>query len=91
LPLSVDGVILMADTCILGPEGQSHIVMPDLQRPIVLVRRKDGLGVHAVGEMTVDGQQQKDRGVLGVQSTVTGPDFRLSIEPVGATIGKMRV
>src|SRR5262249_4474862 len=30
LRLSVDGVVLMADTLVLGPEGPAHIAMPDL-------------------------------------------------------------
>ena len=31
LPLAVDGVILMAETCIVGSESQAHIPAPDDQ------------------------------------------------------------
>jgi tetratricopeptide (TPR) repeat protein len=91
LPVSVDGVILMADTCILGPAGQAHIVVPDLERPVVIFRRKEGLGVQGVGEFTVDGKKIRDRATLTTQSTVTGENFRLSIEAVGNNIGRVRV
>jgi hypothetical protein len=88
LPLSVDGVLLMAETCIIGPAAGSHLVIPELTRPVVLTRRKEGLSVHAVGEITIDGQKLKDRGNLTLRSTVAADDFRLSIEPVGANLGR---
>jgi hypothetical protein len=88
LPLSLDGVILMADTCLLGPAGHAHIVVPDLERPVVLFRRKDGLAVQAVGEFSVDGKRTCDRSNLTSRSTVSGEHFRFSIEPVGASLGK---
>src|SRR5207253_3304826 len=45
LPLTVDGVLLMADTLVLGPGTQVHVAMPDLKPPIVLYRHGGGLGV----------------------------------------------
>ena len=47
LPLAVDGVLLMADTLVLGPGPQAHVMVPDLKDPVVLFRHKDGLGVRA--------------------------------------------
>jgi hypothetical protein len=87
LPLSVDGVILMADACILGPAGAGHLILPELNRPIVLFRRKDGLGVRAGGDLTVDGAAARDKAVLRPNSTVTGDDFRFTLEPVGPQFG----
>src|SRR5262245_38526978 len=43
LPLALDGVLLMAETCVLGPSPQAHIVVPELQHSVVVFRRKDGL------------------------------------------------
>lgn len=91
LPLSVDGVVLMAETCVLGPGGDAHIVVPDLRRSVVLFRRKDGLGVRATGEMTVDGQKCCDRANLGPHSTVASDDFRFTLEPLGARMAGTRV
>jgi hypothetical protein len=88
LPLAVDGVLLMADTLVLGPGSQVHVAMPDLKQPIVLFRQKDGLGIRHVGEFHVDGERQKDRATLGSASTVTGEDFGLAIEALGSRMGR---
>ena len=45
----VDGVLLMADNLVLGPGDQGHVPMPDLPKPVVLFRTKDGLGVRHAG------------------------------------------
>jgi hypothetical protein len=89
LPLSVDGVLLMADTLVLGSGTQVHVAMPDLQQPIVLYRQKEGLGVRYAGDLTIDGQQCHERGSLRPNSTVTGDDFAFAIEPVGTGTGRM--
>ncbi len=91
LPLSVDGVLLMADTCVLGPAEQSHITVPELPRPVVIFRTPGGLGVRAAGEFTVDGERHQNRATLGPHSTVAGEDFRFTLEPLGARIGMARV
>jgi hypothetical protein len=62
LPLTVDGVLLMADTLVLGPGSQVHVPMPDLGQPIVLYRHKEGLGVRHAGHMNIDGQRCTERG-----------------------------
>jgi hypothetical protein len=90
LALSVDGVILMAETCILGPGPDSHILMPDLRKPVVLFRRKDGMGVRYEGQYTVDGDFSRDRVALGPNSTVAGDDFRFTVEPLGSLLGSVR-
>lgn len=89
LPLAIDRVILMADTLVLGPGAQSHIEVPDLQKPVILFRHKDGLAVRHTGNLTVDGQSCKERGTMGPNSRVAGDDFAFAVEPVGRTLGKM--
>ncbi len=39
LPLAVDGVLLMAETCIVGAVPQAHIQAPALVNPVVLYRQ----------------------------------------------------
>jgi tetratricopeptide (TPR) repeat protein len=90
LALSVDGVILMAETCILGPGPDAHIEMPDLRKPVVLFRRKEGLGVRYDGQYTVDGNFSRDRVALGLGSTVAGDDFRFTLEPLEAQLGSVK-
>lgn len=89
LPLAVDGVILMADTLVMGPGTQVHIAMPDLEHPVVLFRHKDGLGVRCRGNFSIDGQKCQERGNLGpTLASVTGDDFALAVESVGMRLGR---
>jgi hypothetical protein len=88
LPLTVDGVILMADTLVLGPGPQAHVSIPDMEVPVILFRQKDGLGVRHEGSLIIDGQACRGRGVLGPTAQVRGDDFAFAVEPVGAHIGR---
>jgi hypothetical protein len=88
LPLALDGVLLMAETLILGPGPQAHVTVPSLKQPVVLFRHKDGLGVRCVGGLTVNGQKTQDRALLGTTATVSGDDFAFAIEPVGERLGR---
>jgi tetratricopeptide (TPR) repeat protein len=85
LRLAVDAVLLMADTLVLGPGPQSHVVMPGLKQPVVLFRHKGGLGVRHVGALAVNGRPFRDRATLepGATASVVGEDFSLTLEPVG--------
>jgi hypothetical protein len=80
LPLSLDGVILMAETLIIGPGPQSH-VQCDTKEPIVVFRAKEGLGVRYHGNLQIDGKPVRGRAILEQNATITGPDFNFAIEP----------
>jgi hypothetical protein len=88
LPLAVDGVLLMADTLLLGPGEQVHVVVPDLKYPVVLYRQKDGLGIRCPGPLLIDGQRCQERGLLQPTSSVSGEDFCFALEPLGSKIGQ---
>jgi tetratricopeptide (TPR) repeat protein len=88
LKLAVDAVLLMADTLVLGPGPQAHVVMSELEQPVVLFRTKEGLGIRAGGKMSIDGHECLQRGTLGPTSAVAGDDFALAIEPVGLKMGR---
>ncbi len=89
MPLAVDGVLLMADTLLLGPGTQVHVCMPDLKQPVVLFRGKDGLGVRHAGGFSANGRGCKDRAVLGWDATVTADDFAFAIEALGTRMGRL--
>jgi hypothetical protein len=78
--LSVDAVLIMADTCILGPDMRNHIYCPAWQGNVVLFRQGDSLGCSFPGPLTIDGQACEGRGVLQSNSRVEGPDFAFSLE-----------
>jgi hypothetical protein len=82
LPLAVDGVLLMADTLVLGPSTQAHVTIPDIRQPVILFRQKEGLGVRFVGNLVVDGQPCRERATLGPNSRVQGDDFAFAVEPI---------
>lgn len=86
LPLSVDAVLLMADTLLLGPGTHVHVELPECKNTVVLFRHKDGLGVRCGGELTVNGERCKDRGLLGSHASVAGDDFAFAVEAVGTRL-----
>jgi hypothetical protein len=84
LPLAVDGVLLMAETCIVGGTGQAHITAPTLKNPVVLYRQGNSLWCRAPGTFDVDGQTRAARAPLTLQSSVLGEGFSFSMEPLRA-------
>jgi hypothetical protein len=81
LPMSIDGVLLMAETLVLGSETQTHITVPELKQPLVLFRHRDGLGVRYKGELRVNGQKSNGRAFLPAVATVAAEDIAFAIEP----------
>jgi tetratricopeptide (TPR) repeat protein len=87
LPLALDGVLLMADTLVLGP-GQAHVAIADAPGPIVLYRQKEGLALRHGGRLTVNGAAFEGRGVLPAAATVSGDGFAFAVESVGQRLGR---
>ncbi len=87
LSLTVDGILLMADTLVLGSGPQVHVSIPDLKKNVVLFRHKDGVGLRHEGNFFVNGQKSAPRGVLGPNATVVGDEISFTIEPVGMHLG----
>ena len=54
LPLAVDGILLMAETCIIGNTPQSHITASGLSEPVVLYRQGNALWCRAANGFEVD-------------------------------------
>jgi hypothetical protein len=84
LPLAVDGVLLMAETCIVGEAPQAHIPAPTLKEPVVLYRQAGALWCRAVGAFDVDGRTCAARAPLTLHSSVLGDGFSFSLEPLGS-------
>jgi len=84
LHLAVDGVLLMAETCIVGGTGQAHIPAPALKDPVVLYRQGNALWCRAPGSFDVDGRTCAARAPLTLQSSVLGDGFSFSLEPLGS-------
>ena len=77
---ALDGVLLMADSCILGPGPQCHVVARDLTGEVVLFRKGAGLACRTAGPLRIDGAEHKGHGALRTQSRVEGNDFSFTLE-----------
>jgi len=77
-----DAVLLLADTCLLGPKPQSHIVCRDWTREVILFRHDEKFYCHAAGHFEIDGVACKNRGQLQANSRVSGEGFSFSLEAV---------
>ncbi len=82
LPMAVDGVLLMADMLVLGSGDKAHIQMPELEKPIYLVRQKDQLLVKWEGEFRIEGEKHEGRAMLPRAGTVIADPFTFAVEPV---------
>jgi len=83
LPLAVDGVLLMAETCIIDGSPQAHIPAPGLAQPVVLYRQGGALWCRAAGGFEVDGRACAARAPLTLQSSILGDGFSFSLEALG--------
>lgn len=77
-----DAVLLMAESAVLGPKWQNHVICREWTGDVVLYRQEENLFCRAMQSLEIDGQLQEGRGRLSVRSRIVGPDFSLSLEPV---------
>jgi hypothetical protein len=81
---AMDGAILMADTCILGPQASSHIVCPDWRHEVVLFRQGERLFCRTSGPLEIDGRRVKTENGRPAEilrsSRIEGRDFAMSLE-----------
>jgi hypothetical protein len=77
---SCDAVLLMGDSCVLGPKPNSHIVCRSWRHDIVLFRQPEGLVCCASGRFEIDGREVHNRGALALGSRVAGDGFSFCLE-----------
>jgi hypothetical protein len=80
---SVDAVLLMADSLILGPGNQCHVPCRDWRREMVLFRRGEKLFCRSDAPYEIDGQQRRGKAEIRYNSCVSGEEFSLSLERLG--------
>lgn len=74
------GIVLMADTCVLGPASNSHVVCRGWSKSMVLHRLQDSLYCVMEGAFTIDGLVCQRRGLAKPGSHIVGDDFSFSLE-----------
>jgi hypothetical protein len=77
-----DGVILMAESCVLGPKWQNHVVCREWASDVVLYRGDGQIMCRAMESIEIDGKLHDGRGAVQPGSHVNGSDFSLSLEGV---------
>lgn len=75
-----DAVILMQETCLLGPGAENHIRCPDWRQTVLVYRRGHALWCRSRDELFIDGQHAPAGGALLPGSVVTGNDLRFRLE-----------
>lgn len=79
---SVDGVILMAETCLLGPSASDHILCRNWSESVVLVQTSSGIVVKSKQELQIGGRKAGTSDVVSNGQVVSGDDFRFRLEPL---------
>jgi hypothetical protein len=77
-----DGVILMADSCILGPAFSSHVVCREWPGELVMFRREGELHARVPGRFEIDGVLHEGQGPLTRRSHITGSGFSVTLEEI---------
>ena len=77
-----DAVLLLADSCVMGPKPHSHVLCRDWTREVILFHHDGKFYCHANGRFEIDGVAYKNRGQLRVNSRVCGEGFSFSLEPL---------
>jgi tetratricopeptide (TPR) repeat protein len=81
-----DSILLMAESCVLGPRWQNHVVCPEWEADVVLYRQDDELFCRAMEAIEIDGELCDGRGRLNSNSHVAGSDFSMSLEELDKCI-----
>lgn len=77
---AADGVLLMAESCVLGPQSTSHVKCPDWTTEVVLFGQADSMQCRAKTELVIDGTTCQGGGPVTRRSSITGDEFSLSLE-----------
>jgi hypothetical protein len=78
-----DGVLVMANSCILGPTISNHVVCRKWRKDVMLVRQGQFLRCHGPAGTTVDGKPAGARAEISFDSRICGEDFCISLERIG--------
>ena len=77
---SADAVLLMADSCVLGPSQHCHIRCRDWQQDVVLYRHGDQLRCRSAAAIAVDGQPRSGAVDVRPGERVEGESFAFTWE-----------
>lgn len=79
---SSDAILLMAESCVLGPRSSCHVVCRHWTENVILHRQGSALFCRTSGPVEIDGKQYKGQGPISRNSRIEGARFSLSLEPL---------
>jgi len=79
---AVDGIVLMSESCILGPQSHSHIQCRGWNDPLVLIRRGEKLLCRANLPLEIDGVPSDASEATVGNCRIESKDFALTLEQV---------
>ncbi len=77
---AADGIVLMAESCVLGPKPHSHIRCQSWATDVLLFRAAEGLLCRCEGGLLVDGTPTKEPVKISPGLPIEGQDFTICIE-----------
>ena len=77
---ATDGVVLFAESCVLGPASSAHIPCRRWRDDVILYRCEHDLCVRSATPYEIDGSSAKGRSRLKESSRVVGRDFSFCLE-----------
>ena len=77
---SVDGVLLLADSCVIGPNPGSHVKCPAWKNELLMFRHGQGWCFRTLAEVDVNGQKTQGQIPITAGMRIRGEDFSLSVE-----------
>lgn len=75
-----DSILLMADSCVLGPKSHSHVTCKHWPGDVILFRQRGGLFCRASHSITVDGVASEGPARVECGTRLEGENLALSLE-----------
>lgn len=79
---AVDAIVLMSESCVLGPRTHSHICCPTWTSDVVLFRRGEGVQFRSKEILELDDHPGCTSGTITANCRLAGEEFALSFEEV---------
>jgi FHA domain len=76
----IDGIVLMSETCLIGPGQGNHITCPKWGANMVLYRQDEDLYARCRTDWSIDGVSVSGAARLNPGNIIAGPDFRFRLE-----------
>lgn len=78
--LSADGIVLMDETCLIGPGSDHHVRCHDCSGVVLLLHQDGQLWCQSRMDLFVGEQHHQQKFLLHDGDTVTGPELRFRLE-----------